>query len=197
MTQRSILAGTTPTVVIKAGANVTVQGQDGDRVTAEASGRWGLNVERKKDTIEVQIGGSGQVFVPRAANLKIYAGKDIDAQWLDGTVDGYAGFRLNFQDVYCLGYATSGWTMNLDCQTMAGSKVEYRAGGDLRFCIHDLTSARIQVKDLGGYWEARIGGGEKSISLKSGGDVTLVTDQKVEALPPNYILGKIENPAAA
>ncbi|HVM70527.1 MAG TPA: hypothetical protein VMT91_02125, partial [Anaerolineales bacterium] len=61
----------------------------------------------------------------------------------------------------------------------------------------DLTSARLRVKDIGGYWEARIGTGEKSVYLKSGGDVTLVTDQKVEAQPPEFILGKIEKPDAA
>jgi hypothetical protein len=87
--------------------------------------------------------------------------------------------------------------MNLDCQTMLGTNVEFKSGGDLRFHIHDLNSARIRVRDLGGYWEARIGEGEKSVYLKSGGDVTLVTDQAVEALPPNYILGKIEKPTEA
>jgi hypothetical protein len=35
-----------------------------------------------------------------------------------------------------------------------------------------------------------------SVYLKSGGDVTFVTDQKVEPLPPNYILGKVEKPSA-
>ena len=84
--------------------------------------------------------------------------------------------------------------MNLDCQTLAGDRVEFKAGSDIRFYIHDLTNAHIRVKDIGGYWEARIGGGEKSIYLKCGGDVTLVTDQKVEPLPPNYVLGKIERP---
>jgi hypothetical protein len=65
----------------------------------------------------------------------------------------------------------------------------------MRFHVADLTSARLRVKDLGGYWEARIGSSQKSVYLKSGGDVIFVTDQKVEALPPNYILGKIEAPA--
>jgi hypothetical protein len=84
--------------------------------------------------------------------------------------------------------------MNLDCQTMLGDKVEFKAGRDLRFHVHELASALIRVKDIGGYWEARIGDGEKSVYLKCGGDATLVTDQKVEALPPDYILGKIEKP---
>ena len=86
--------------------------------------------------------------------------------------------------------------MNLDCQTLAGERVEFKAGGDLRFHVDDLTSAFVRVKDLGGYWEARIGSGEKSIYLKCGGDATLVTDQKVEPLPPHFILGKIEKPAS-
>jgi hypothetical protein len=77
---------------------------------------------------------------------------------------------------------------------MLGDKVEFKAGSDLRFHIHDLTSAHLRVKDIGGYWEARIGSGEKSVYLKSGGDVTFVTDQKVEPLPPSYILGRIEKP---
>lgn len=230
MTQRSILAGTNPTVIIKAGASVTVKGLESDRVTAETEGRWGLKVEkrseaeigraraavgervlfdvrlkrpdfRKKDAseevVEVQMGGSGEVSVPFDCNLKVYAGKDIDVQGVRGQVDAYSGLKLRLQDVACLGNASAGWTMTLDCQTMLGDQVEYKAGGDIRFHIHDLTSARIRVKDLGGYWEARIGDGEKSVYLKCGGDVTLVTDQKVEPLPPNYILGKIERPAIA
>ena len=84
--------------------------------------------------------------------------------------------------------------MNIDCQSMPGMAVIFNAGSDLRFHVSDLTSARLRVKDIGGYWEALIGAGEKSVYLKSGGDVTLVTDQKVEPQPPDYILGKIEKP---
>ena len=147
--------------------------------------------------IEVQIGWNSEVLVPFESNLKVYAGKDIDVQGIKGQVDAYSGLHLNLQDVYRLGNASAGGAMNLDCQTMLGTNVEFKCGRDLRFHIHDLDNARIRVKDLGGYWEARIGGGEKSVYLKSGGDVTFVTDQKVEALPPNYILGKIEKPSEA
>jgi len=230
MTQRSILAGTSPTVIIKAGASVTVKGHESDLVTAETQGMWGLKVDKRSEAeigraraaigeqvlfdvrlkrpnfqkkngldevIEVQLGGSGEVWVPFNSTLKVYAGKDIDVQGIRGRVDAYSGLKLSLQDVTGLGNVSAGWTMNLDCQTMLGDKVEYRAGSDIRFHIHDLTSARIRVKDLGGYWEARIGEGEKSVYLKCGGDVTLVTDQKVEPLPPNYILGRIERPATA
>ena len=224
MTQRSILAGLNPTVIIKAGASINVRGVEGDLVTAITEGKWGLKVEKRSaaefararaavgetvlfdwrfkkpgaesndEVIEVQLGASGEVQVPFGSNLKIYSGKDIDVQGIRGQVDAFSGLKLNIQNAYCIGTASAGGSMNLNCETMLGDKVEFGAGGDLRFHIHDLTSAQIRVKDLGGFWEAKIGAGEKSVSLKCGGDVTLVTDQKVEPLPPDYVLGKIEKP---
>jgi len=230
MTQRSILAGTNPTVIIKVGGSVTVKGHDSEMVAVESLDKWGLTLEKRSeaeigraravigehvlfdirlkkpsfqkpgvpdgDAIVVQLGGSGEVLVPMASDLKIYAGKNIEVQSVHGQVDAYSGLNLNLQNVYCLGNASAGWMMNLDCQTMVGEKVEFKAGSDLRFHVHDLASFQVQVKDIGGYWEAKIGNGEKSVSLKCGGDVTLVTDQKVEPLPPNYFLGKIEKPTA-
>lgn len=163
------------------------------RIKAPNLGEWKSEIE----IIEVQMGGSGEVLVPFSSNLKVYAGKDIDVQGIQGQVDAYAGLDLNVQNVYRLGNASAGRAMNIDCQTMVGDDVTFGAGGDLRFHVADLISARLRVKDIGGYWEARIGGGEKSIYLKSGGDVTFVTDQTVEPLPPNYILGKIEKPSTA
>ncbi len=147
------------------------------------------------EVIEVQMGANGEVLVPFSSNLKIYAGRDIDVQGVHGQVDAYSGAKLSLQDVYRLGNVSAGWTMNIDCQTIIGNDVTFGAGSDVRFHIADLTSVRLRVKDIGGYWEARIGNGEKSVYLKSGGDVTFVTDQKVEPLPPNYILGKIEKPS--
>ena len=237
MTQRSILAGTNQTIIIKVGGSVTVRGQEGERILADGTG--GLTMDRRSESeigraravigdhvlfdvriklpsplrpslgsasqsspgredaevIEVQIGGNGQVLVPFESNLKVYGGNDIDVQEIRGQVDAYAGLHLHLQDVYRLGNASAGGSMSIDCQTMTGKDVTFGAGRDLRFHIADLTSARLRVKDIGGYWEARIGDGEKSIYLKSGGDVTFVTDQTVEPLPPNYILGKIEKPS--
>jgi len=158
------------------------------------------NLTGKSETnevIEVQMGGSGEVLVPFASNIKVYAGKDIDVQGIKGQVDAYSGLNLHLEDVYRLGNASAGGAMNISCQTMTGKEGTFGAGRDLRFHVADLTSARLRVKDIGGYWEARIGAGEKSITLKSGGDVTFVTDQQVESLPPNYILGQIEKPTKA
>jgi len=171
----------------------------GDHVLFDLHLKFPSLTEKKgsEEVIEVQMGGSGEVLVPFSSNLKVYAGKDIDVQGIKGQVDAYAGLKLSLQDVYCLGNASAGSTMNIDCQTMSGKDVTFGAGSDLRFHVADLNSARIRVRDLGGYWEARIGDGEKSVYLKCGGDAVLVTDQKVEPLPPNYVLGKIEKPNAA
>jgi hypothetical protein len=162
---------------------------------------WKIKVpnlgERKaeNEVIEVQMGGSGEVLVPFVSNLKVYAGKSINVQGIQGQVDAYSGLDLNLQNVHLLGNASAGRVMNIDCQTIVGTDVTFGAGSDLRFHVADLTSARLRVKDIGGYWEARIGNGEKVVYLKCGGDVTFVTDQKVEPLPPNYVLGKIEKPS--
>lgn len=196
MAQQIIFAGLTPTVIIKAGLSVSVRGWDSEQVAAEANSVWGFNVERKKDIIQIQIGGSVKVFVPLKSNVKVYAGKDIDVQGIQGQADCFAGLRLRLKDVHRLGHASAGWTMDIDCQTMLDKRVDYKCGSDLRFHIRDLTSARIRVMDFHGYWEARIGSGGNIISLKCGGDVTLVTDQNVEPLPPRFILGHIERPAS-
>jgi hypothetical protein len=225
MTHRSFLAGTNQTIIIKVGGSVTVKGHDSDLIVADTRDKWGLSIERKseaeigraraaigervlfdlrlkkptlsasKEVIEIQITGSGDVLVPISSSLKVYAGKDIEVQDIQGQVDAYSGLNLNLKNVRILGTISAGRAMEIDCQTMIGTDVIFGAGSDLRFHVADLTSARLRVKDIGGYWEARIGDGEKSVYLKSGGDVTFVTDQKVEALPPNFILGTIERPA--
>ena len=227
MAQRTILAGTVPDVIIKAGGSVSVKGYESDQVLARSASRGDPNVERRSRTeigraravigdyvlfdvrlklpggerqipsdevIAVQIRGSGEVFVPFASNLKVYAGKDIDVQGIRGQVDAYSGAKLNLQDIFMVGHASAGRSMNLFCETLLGDNLEFTAGGDLRFHVRDLTSAHIRVKDLGGYWEGRIGAGEVSLYLKSGGDATLITDRNVEALPPDYILGNINRP---
>jgi hypothetical protein len=224
MTHRSFLAGKNQTIIIKAGGSVTVKGHDSDMLLADTRDKWGLSVERKneaeigraraafgervlfdlrlkkptlgvsKEIIEVQMTGSGEVLVPVSSNLKVYAGKDIEVQDIQGQADAYSGLNLKLKNVYLLGTVSAGRTMDIDCQSMIGNDVTFGAGSDIRFHVADLTSLRLRVKDIGGYWEARIGESKKSVYLKSGGDVIFVTDQKVEALPPNFILGTIERP---
>jgi hypothetical protein len=170
----------------------------GDRVLFDVRIKLPSLTDKKTDeVIEIQMSGSGQVLVPFDSNLKVYAGRDIDIQDIQGHVDAYSSANLHLKNVDQLGNASAGGTMDIDCQTMSGKDVTFGAGRDLRFHVTDLTSVRLRVKDIGGYWEARIGGAEKSVYLKSGGDVTFVTDQDVQALPPNYILGKIEKPTRA
>lgn len=224
MTHRSFLAGTNQTIIIKAGGSVTAKGHDSDLIIADTRDKWGLSIDRRseaeigraraaigervlfdlrlkkpslgasREVIEVQISGSGEVLVPLSSNLKIYAGKDIEVEDIQGLVDAYSGLNLKLKNVQIMGTVSAGRAMDVDCQTLLGTDVTIGAGSDLRFHVADLTSLRLRVKDIGGYWEAHIGDNEKSVYLKSGGDVTFVTDQKVEALPPNFILGTIEKP---
>jgi len=50
MTQRSLQAGLTPTVIIRAGGDVTVEGVAGERVSAETESRLGLKLGRRSET---------------------------------------------------------------------------------------------------------------------------------------------------
>lgn len=50
MTQRSILAGRAPKVIIHAGGDVEVEGRDSDRVVADTESRWGLKVEQRSES---------------------------------------------------------------------------------------------------------------------------------------------------
>jgi hypothetical protein len=192
MTQRSILAGETPKITIKSGANIKVEAREGDQVTAESKGIWGLNLKKVGDEIVVEFGGDGKVFVPVHTDLKLFSGLGIEVKDVQGVVNGVSSASLTLTNVGCLGHASAGYRMDLDCQTMSPAETVIKAGGDIRFCVRDLTDALFKIKDLGGYWEAKIGSGAPVITLKSGGDVILVTDQKVEALPPHFILGQLE-----
>jgi hypothetical protein len=229
MTQRSIYAGVTPTVIIKSGAAVTVEGWDSDQVQADTQGRRGLKVGSRAEAeiararaavgdrvlfdlrlklpgdkpkteaaegIEVQIGGEGTVRVPRGSRVKVYAGKGAQVSEIQGTVAVYAGGDVRVRDIRTLAHVSSGGAIDLECETVAGDEVKLEAGRDLRCYVRGLTSARVIVNDLGGLWEGQIGSGDVIVRLKAGGDVTLVTDQEVEALPPDYILGQIEKPAS-
>ncbi len=72
------------------------------------------------EVIAVQIRGSGEVFVPLASNLKVYAGMDIDVQGIRGQVDAYSGSKLNLQDVFSVGHASAGRSMNIVCEALIG-----------------------------------------------------------------------------
>jgi hypothetical protein len=46
MTQRSIQAGNSPTVIVRAGMDVRIEGWDEERVFASTEHKWGLKLER-------------------------------------------------------------------------------------------------------------------------------------------------------
>ncbi len=155
-----------------------------------------LNVPRalKKDAgeevIDVQIGNSGMVHVPRGCDVLVYAGRDIEVSGLRGTLAAYAGSDLKIRDVQTLVQASAGGAMDLECETVLGDSLKFTAGSNLRWFIRRLIDVTYLIDDLGGYWEAAIGAGHVKIRLQGGGDVTLVTDQPIHG----DVLGKIERP---
>lgn len=234
MTQRSLLVGQTPTVVVRANGSVTVEGWESDRVQADTDHRWGLQIEKRRvadigrerarakvgervlfdisfdnplnrarrdlkdsqgEAIEVQLGGDGQVRVPIGSRLIVYAGRSAEVRHMLGRVTATAGRDLSMRDVQVLAHAAAGGDLDIDCAALDGDEFKFIAGRDLRFHVHQLTNAKVMIKDLGGYWEAILGTGRLKIWLNAGGDATLVTDQQVKAQPPLYTLGNIERPA--
>ncbi len=235
MTQRSMLAGQTPTIVVRANGDVTVEGWKSDRVQANFDSRLGLEIGRHRATdigreraraaigervlfdvsfsnpfnrsrrelkeiqgevIDVHLHGDGQVHVPLGSQLIVYAGHNAEVHHLQGRATVTAGRDLKLQSVPVLAHAAAGRDLDIDGATLSGSDFKFSAGRDLRFYIHDLTDARIRIKDSGNIWEAVLGNGQLNIWLTAGGDVTLVTDQEVKAQPPHYVLGNIERPSA-
>ncbi len=227
MTQRTIVTGQNPTVIVKAATGVTIEGWDRDQVRAETHTHGGLKVESRskseigraravlgehvlfdvrlrlpgskktadEEALEIQLGGDGRVWVPRGSQVKVYAGQGVQVSGIQGPVAVYTGGDVHVRGVHSLAHVSAGGAVDLECETIEGKEVKFEAGRDLRCYVRGLNSARIVANDLGGDWEGLIGAGEATLRLKAGGDVTLVTDDEVEALPPNSILGQIVKPA--
>ncbi len=193
MTERSIFSGKTPQVVIRSGADVLVKGWDSDRVLAETSSFWGLQVKRKKGAVEVQIGGSGQVLVPFASQVTVYAGKSGEIQGVQGTVSIIAGWDARFVQCNLLAQVSAGHTLEIDCRGVAGRELKFTSGWHMRCWIRELRDVTYYIDDLGGKWQATFGSGVTQIRLKAGGDVTLVSEQS-PILGQEDLMGKIVQP---
>lgn len=194
MTERRIFSGSTPQVIIRSGGDVTVKGYDSDRVLADASGLWGLQLKRKKGAIEIQIGGNGQVLVPFGSRVTVYAGKSAEIQSIQGSVSAVTGLNLTTRDCNVLERAAAGGKIDMDCKTIAGRVLKISAGWHLRCWLRDLKNVKYQIDDLGGKWQAIFGDGSTLIWLKAGGDVSLVSDETAIYQPPDGPHGLVERP---
>lgn len=195
MTERTIIAGSTPQVIIRAGRDVTVKGYDSDRVLAGTSGNWGLQLKRKRRAIEVQIGGNGQVLVPFGSSVTVYSGRNAEIQAIGGTVSAVSGLDLNIVECNILQQASAGGKMSIDCRTVAAQEMKLAAGWHLRCWIRDLKNVRYQIDDLGGKWQAIFGDGRTVLRLKAGGDVSVISEEAAAYQPEDGPYGKVERPA--
>ncbi|MCL5996342.1 MAG: hypothetical protein M1546_09835 [Chloroflexi bacterium] len=192
MTERSIAAGATPDVVVRAGADATILGYDGDRVTATAEDRRGLKLEARKGGIDVSAGGNCVVHVPFGSTVKVYTGATARVNAIRGQVSVVAGAAATLNDVDLLVNLSAGGDATLDCGAVEGRDVKFTAGRDLRCHIRDLPNATVTISDIGGKWEVTFGESRRRIQLKAGGDVTLVTDQTPART--STVAGRIEKP---
>lgn len=192
MIHRSIEIGEANTVVVRVGTDCTIEGYEGTRVLAETESRWGgLNVRERDGVIEVGAGGACTVKMPAQLALKIYCGKHATVTHVRGPVLIQAGGHAQVANVELLDPANAGGDLDIDCERLTTTDTRMQAGKDIRIRVRDLTSAQVQVNDVGGYWEGQIGAGETLLRLKCGGVATLITDQPVSG----RVLGNIERPA--
>jgi hypothetical protein len=153
MTQRSMPAGQTPTIVIR-GNHITVEGWDSDRVQANNDDRWGVAIEKRKVTnvgrerARAAIGDRvlfdisfANPFNPSQRLLKDYQGEAIEVRIshgqirvpLNSNVIIYAGRDAEVRHVQGRVIADAGRDLSVqDVQTL----VHAAAGGDLNLdCV--------------------------------------------------------------
>lgn len=147
------------------------------------------------NAVEVQISGSGRVQVPQDSTVKVYAGHGVEVRDVSGRVSVYGGRDVLLRGIGTLVNASSGHALDVECQAIEGDDLKLQAGRDLRLYVRDLDDVRVLVSDLGGDWQGLIGDGRVTLRLKSGGDVTLVTNHEVTPQGPDFVIGRIEKPA--
>ncbi len=194
MSQRSIQTGPTPTVVVRAGANVRVTGTDSDQVMALGPEPWGFRLEQRGDIVEAKSSVGADVSVPFGSNVTVYAGANAELNDIGGVIAVYAGANATIRNGGTLAHVSGGGNVNVDCVDFDGTDLKLSAGAHLRCYVRSLTDARLMVNDAMGYWEGIIGHGRVKLRLKAGGRATVVTDQAILAQPPHYTIGYVEPP---
>lgn len=197
MVQRSLMTDETPTLIVRTGGNIQVEGWDEQRVLVEADNQWGLKIQHKQGAIEVNFGGDGTLHIPVGSNLKVYSNREARITHITGVVTIYAGSDVLVEDVNAIAQASSGGQMTIDCETVFGNDIGLTATGDIRCRVRTLVNATLKVNDMGNYWEGKMGSGATTLQIKSGGAVTIITDQEIIAQPPYHVLGQIEKPPVA
>src|SRR4029450_8825961 len=170
MTERSISTGDTPNVIIRARTDATVEGSDGQQVTAIADGRHGLKVEAKRGGIEISADESCVVRVPIGSSIKVYTGKAARVRAIHGRGPVFAGPAAVLDDVHVLANLTAGGKVSLDCERVESDDAKFAAGHDFRCRVRDLSNTTVQIDDIRGPCEMAFGNGRRHIRLKAGGD---------------------------
>jgi len=140
MTQRSMVVGHTPDIIIRANGSATVEGWDSDRVQASSDSRWGLKIE-PRDEAEI---GRARAKVGEHVLFDIR----IDAPRLKKNA------RREVIEVQLGGSGTVKVPINSNVKVYAGRSIDMRRiGGQVSaFAGHDmhLQSVRVLVNASAG-----------------------------------------------
>jgi hypothetical protein len=159
MTQRSIVAGLTPTVIIRAGDNVTVEGWDSDRVVAETEGRRGLKVGRRgqgefgrlRAAVGERVLLDVRAILPKAWRqdddvdaIEVNMGSSGRVQVpLGSSVKIYSGHNIDLRDVGGRVSVYAGGNVHLRA---AGTLVQANSGGNLDLECRELEGESVKLQ---------------------------------------------------
>ncbi len=137
MTQRSIQAGKTPTVIVRASMDVQVEGWDAERVLASTEHKWGLQVERHGESalghVRARAKVSERVLFDVSTDLFKRKKQDVPDDAIQVKVGGDAVVRVPYGSTVQVYAARS-----VEVRDIRGSVTVY-AGWDARLRnIHTL-----------------------------------------------------------
>ncbi len=140
MTQRSIQAGKTPTVIVHAGMSIQVEGWDDERVLASTDHKWGLKIERRSESalghLRARAKVGERVLFDVSTDLLKRKQKDMPDDAIQVNVGGNATVRVPYDSTVKVSAGLSAEVRNV-----RGS-VAVDAGWDVRVRnVHTLVHA--------------------------------------------------------
>lgn len=165
MTQRSIHTGKSPTVIVRSGMDVQVEGWDGERVFASTESRWGLTLERDSGSglgrFRARAAIGGHVLFDVNGHLKRKAEPDTD-----DAIQAQSGGDM----VVRVPYSSA-------VKVYAGGRVTVR---EVRGEVAVYAGGNVEVRDVPDVRDLSAGGGldlncaafdAEAASLHAGGDL--------------------------
>ncbi len=165
------------TILVKAHADLALQGWEQKEVYPLTDRRHTLSVQMEGEIMRVTLLDDGEIFVPAGASVQVErVGGDAYIRRLNGKLAvERVGGDLALQDTADAAISTVGG----DCIAVGvtGALAVHRVGGDL---IASAVSGSVSIGNVGGDVDLQITGGNADV--KAGGDVSMSLDQTSEQM---------------